>query len=497
MKKTFKTKSMSKAFILLLLLFSKTVVSQDFWEGENYKSLYSEWEKMHASKSSTEDWFKNSKYGMFIHWGLYAIPGGIWKGEKIDSMRSPHVAEWIMYAAQIPRDEYASLAKQFNPRKFNADFIARLAKDAGMKYVVITSKHHDGFSLYQSNVSSFNVVDASPFQRDIVRELYDACMKHGIDFGVYYSHNIDWMDGGDSQYSVIKEMNSKRGMETNVFGPNLWDTGQITFDEYLKNKAFPQVKEILIKFPNLTTLWYDMARYITPEQSFEFYKIAYELQPQLLVNGRVGNGFGDFDIPGDNKIPDNHENITKPWQTVGTLNNSWGYKSYDHDWKSVKELLFWLVEIVSKGGNYMLNIGPSASGEIPAESVKNLRKVGKWIKLNGEAIYDTRNWIIAHEGPTNIKMNGTESRQQKGFEIGFTSKDFWFTCKDQFVYAISLESDSKTAFIKSFNRNFTVKNVELLGSNEILCWKQEEGGLQIYLPKKLPGRFGYVVKIEI
>jgi alpha-L-fucosidase len=454
---------------------------------------------MNASKEETKELFNNSKYGMFIHWGLYSIPGGVWEGKKMEEMGRPNVAEWVQYVAKIPRDEYAKLAPRFNPTDFDADAIAKLAKDAGMKYLVVTSKHHDGFALYDSKVSEYDIMDASPFKRDIVQELYGACKKYGIDFGLYYSHNIDWMDGGDCQYSVFKEQNDKEEKKTQKFGPNLWDPSPNTFEEYLENKAYPQVKEILTKFPGMTTLWYDMARYMKPEQSAKFYKIAYDIQPQMLINERVGNDMGDFDIPGDNQIPQDHLAITKPWQTVGTLNNSWGYKSYDNDWKSVKELLFWLTEIVSKGGNYMLNIGPMASGEVPKESIENLREVGKWLAINGEAIYNTKKWRVTHEGPTDLRMDGTNERQaHKGINIEFTAQDFWFTKNGNKLFAISLENSEKNIVIKSLAKGEDkVKYLKILGADSKIKWNQTEEGLKIELPENLPSNIGYALEITL
>lgn len=463
------------------------------------EAMHSAWQEMNASKAEALEAFGDAKYGMFIHWGLYAIPAGIWEGKTMEEMGRPRVAEWIQYVAKIPRDEYAKLAGQFNPTLFDADSIAKLAKDAGMKYVVITAKHHDGFSMYDSEVSKFDIMDASPYQKDVVEALYNACQNYGIDFGIYYSHNIDWADGGDCQYAVIKAMNDAQGKKTQVFGPNLWDPSPNTFETYLAEKAMPQVKELLRKFPGMKQLWYDMARYITPEQSYAFYKIAYDEQPHMIVNERVGNGFGDFDIPGDNKIPENADAIAKPWQTVGTLNNSWGYKSYDQDWKSPKELLFWLVEIVSKGGNYMLNIGPTATGEVPDQSVRNLREVGSWLAINGDAIYGTSRWITNHEGPTRIKVDGTNARQEQQLKMDFTASDFWFTAKENRVYAISLEQKEKNILIRSFaeNQGPHVSGVKLLGSDQTVGWRQTADGLNVRLPVELPSKIGYALEISI
>jgi len=459
------------------------------------------YEEMSASKSTAKEAFNDAKYGMFIHWGLYSIPGGIWKGKKMEELKGPRVAEWIQFGAQIPRDEYAQLASQFNPQDFDANAIAKLAKDAGMKYLVITSKHHDGFAMYNSEVSEYDIIDASPYPRDIVKELYDACKRHGIDFGLYYSHNIDWMDANDcglSEYLAAGgEMHDRVKRKAGV---NTWDPSPNTFSEYLKNKSYPQVEEILTKFPDMTTLWYDYAHYVTPEQSHKFYKMAYDLQPNMLVNSRVGNGLGDFDIPGDNKIPQDHLAITKPWQTVGTTNNSWGYKSYDHDWKSVNELLFWLVEIVSKGGNYMLNIGPTSSGEVPEESIKNLLAVGEWLSINGEAIYNTRKWIVTKEGSTNLVMNGTHDRvSKKDLKFDFTSEDIWFTQKENTIYAISLQypQEREKVLIKSLNKENIgqVQSLSLLGNASKVSWKQTNDGIEVDLKNKQVSPYGYALKI--
>ncbi|MGJ8550756.1 alpha-L-fucosidase [Winogradskyella wichelsiae] len=456
------------------------------------------YEQMTASKVESKEAFNDAKYGMFIHWGLYSIPGGIWNGEKMEELRGPKVAEWIQFGAEIPRDEYAALAPQFNPTDFDADAVAKLAKDAGMKYLVITSKHHDGFAMYDSKVSEYDITDASPYPKDIVQELYDACQKYGIDFGLYYSHNIDWMDGNDSGLSeYLASGGEEHARVKRKAGVNTWDPSPNTFTEYLNNKAYPQVEEILTKFPNMTTLWYDYPHYVTPEQSHKFYKLAYDLQPNMLVNSRVGNHLGDFDIPGDNKIPNDHLAITKPWQTVGTTNNSWGYKSYDNDWKSPKELLFWLTEIVSKGGNYMLNIGPKASGEVPQQSIDNLLTVGEWLNVNGEAIYNTRKWKVTHEGPTKLNMDGTGDREKHGFVAEFTSQDFWFTQKENSIYAIAFQYPESKVLIKSLSNenDIEVKGVEFLGANSAVEWKQTKEGLEVDLNGQQIDKNGYALKI--
>ncbi|OHX63805.1 alpha-L-fucosidase [Flammeovirga pacifica] len=489
-------KTVISSLVLGVLGCSQIIKKENKEETKFHELSY---EEMTASKSKAIEDFNDAKYGMFIHWGLYSIPAGIWKGKKMEELTGPRVAEWIQYGARIPRAEYAKLADQFNPVDFDAEAIVKLAKQAGMKYIVLGAKHHDGFAMYDSKVSKFDVIDATPYSKDIIQQLYDACQKHDIGFGLYYSHNIDWMDGNDCGYAEYKttglEMNKKAQRK---MGVNSWDPSPNTFSEYLDNKAYPQVKELLTKFPNMKMLWYDMGHYVTPEQSHKFYKIAYDLQPNLLINSRVGNGLGDFDIPGDNKIPKVHLAITKPWQTVGTTNNSWGYKSYDNDWKSVKELLFWVTEIVSKGGNYMLNIGPKASGEVPQQSVENLLAVGEWLKVNGEAIYDTDKWTVTHEGPTNLEMNGTVARAKKEMKIEFTSEDFWYTKKGNSLYAIALEYPKEKILLKSVvGEVATVESVTMLGHDKPLTWRQTKEGLVVNLDNTVINSNGYALKINL
>lgn len=457
-----------------------------------------EWQKMHASKRDALQSFKESRFGMFIHWGLYAIPGGIWNGKKMEEMGVPNVAEWIQLVAKIPRNEYAKLASQFNPVRFDADAIALLAKQAGMKYIVITAKHHDGFAMYHSKVSLFNIVDATPFKRDILRELYQACKKHGLDFGLYYSHNIDWADGSDAQYHKTKVINDSKGLITDAFGANLWDPSSNSFENYLDKKAIPQVEELLNSFPDLKSVWFDMPGLMKPAQSFRFYKTVYNKQPKTLITQRIGNNLGDYDIPGDNKIPGKEDKFSLPWETVGTLNNSWGYKSYDNDWKSPQELLYWLLEIASKGGNYLLNIGPGPDGSVAKQAVLNLQETGKWMQVNGEAIYGTSRWTINHEGPANLSINDTEQRQREGFKLAITSEDFWFTCTKKTVYAMALKvPENGNVKIKSLNSaKGQIKNVELLGYGNIE-FDQRGDGLYFRLPSSPSYFHGYGVKITL
>jgi alpha-L-fucosidase len=335
-----------------------------------------------ASQDAKMQWFREAKFGLFIHWGLYAVPAGEWKGQPIAG-----IGEWIMNRAKIPVKEYEQLAGQFNPVKFDAEQWVRMAQDAGMKYIVITSKHHDGFAMYRSAVSKYNIFDATPFHRDPLKELALACARHKIRFGFYYSQAQDWH-------------------EPNGAG-NTWDFGpddKKDFDQYLRSKAEPQVKELLTNYGPVCLIWFDTPRMMnTGDRAQRFIDIVHQLQPATLIDGRLGAA-GDYRSMGDNAIP--NAVVEGDWEVPATLNHTWGYKKDDNDWKSPEDLTFKLVDIVSKGGNYLLNVGPTAEGVIPQTSQDNLRAVGRWLKVNGEAIYGA--------GPTPFgdELGATDSTRQ-------------------------------------------------------------------------------------
>jgi alpha-L-fucosidase len=315
-----------------------------------------------AAREARLAWFRDAKFGLFIHWGLYALPAGEWNGRTV-----PGLGEWIMNRAQIPVREYEPLASRFNPVKFNPDEWVQLAQDAGMKYIVITSKHHDGFAMFHSKASAYNIVDATPFKRDILKELADACQRRGMRLGFYYSQAQDWH-------------------EPNGAG-NTWDFGPDDtkdYDRYLRSKAEPQVRELLSGYGPVALVWFDTPRMMTPERSQRFTDIVRSLQPATLIDGRLG-AEGDYRSTGDNVVPD--AAMGEAWETPATVNHTWGYRKDDQDWKSPGTIAFKLVDIVSKGGNYLLNVGPTAEGVIPQPSQDNLRAVGRWLKVNSEAVY--------------------------------------------------------------------------------------------------------------
>jgi len=321
------------------------------------------------------EWWREAKFGMFIHWGLYAVPAGEWNGEKTGGY-----SEWIMHKKRIPVKEYEQLAEQFNPVKFNAEEWVKLAKDAGMKYMVITSKHHDGFAMYHSKVSPYNVVDATPFKRDPIKELAEACRKEGIKFGCYYSIDRDW------HHPDAFCANQGEG--------NTWDypdDSKKDFNKYLKVKALPQVREILTQYGPLGIIWFDGVGTKTAEQNEEIIAMVRDLQPYCLINSRLGDWksfkWGDYRSMDDNKVA--NELLPYGWENPGTINKTYGYSKNDQRWKSTKTLIRMLVDIASKGGNYLLNVGPTGEGVIPQPSVERLRAMGKWLEKNGEIIYGT------------------------------------------------------------------------------------------------------------
>jgi alpha-L-fucosidase len=318
-----------------------------------------------AEKDARLKWWREARFGLFIHWGVYSVPAGTYKGKKIGG-----IGEWIMHSGKIPVAEYREFARRFDPVKYDPEAWVLLAKEAGMKYIVITSKHHDGFALFDSKASDWNVVKATPYGKDLLKPLAEACRKHGMKLGFYYSQAQDWNNPGGAAYG------------------GHWDKAQDgSMDDYIRKVAAPQVREILTNYPDLAILWWDTPCDMTKERADMLLPLI-RLRPGIIVNNRLGGGY-----PGDSDTPEQEIPATgmpgRDWETCMTMNDTWGYKSYDDNWKSVETLVRNLVDIASKGGNYLLNVGPTSEGLIPGPSVERLKAVGRWMKTNGEAIYAT------------------------------------------------------------------------------------------------------------
>jgi alpha-L-fucosidase len=306
--------------------------------------------------------FDESNYGMFIHWGLYSNLGGRWKDQTFYG-----IGEWIMRQMKIPPQEYQALAEDFNPAQFDAEEIVRTAKAAGMKYIIITSKHHEGFAMFDSE-HPFNIVDATPFARDPMEELAHACRAADLGFGFYYSHNQDWTSPG-----------AHGGPKHNADGSGA------SFERYFREKCYPQVKEICTNYGPLSFVWFDTPGSMPKEFVLELVDLVRETQPDAMLCSRVGHGMGDYLSLGDMEVPmRNHEGL---WETCDTTNDSWSYAWYDQNWKDAKTILHRLVATVGRGGSYLLNVGPDGTGRIPAPAAAYLVESGEWLMAYPHVVY--------------------------------------------------------------------------------------------------------------
>ena len=406
---------------------------------------------------SKMEWFREAKYGLFIHWGIYSIPGGEWKGQP-----APHGSEWIMKNMKIPFAEYKELAKQFNPQSFDPYYYVQNAKKWGMKYLTFTAKHHDGFAMYDSKVSDYNVMN-TPYGKDIVRQLADACEKEGLTFCLYYSQMQDWEDPDGNG--------------------NNWDfdPAKKDFKRYFYNKCLPQVKELLTNYGKIGMIWFDTPYDMPKDLCEELADTVRECQPDCLINGRIGYGLGDFREVADNTIP--VLSRSDVWESPMTMNSSWGYIKRDKSSKSAADVLQNLVRIVGKGGNLLLNLGPDENGLSPKVCTDALDVAGEWLDRYGDSIF----------GTTNIP-NFPYLLTWGDLTYSATRKTLYFHVKKypEFPYRILLTGlETK------------VRSVKLMADGSDLKYSQsyepgrDEHRLYIFLPEVCPDADDTVVAVEL
>ncbi len=407
-------------------------------------------------------WWKHDKFGLFVHFGLYAIPGR---------------GEWVMWAEKIPVENYKEYAQEFDPVNYNPDELVKLAKEAGMKYIVITAKHHDGFALFDSKVTDWDVIDATPYGKDLLKPLVEACKKYGMKIGFYYSQAQDWTHSGGSVYDA------GAGAPSDALSCNgQWDEAQKgNMDKYIDNIAVPQVRELLTNYGDIDIFWWDTPYGMNPARADKLYSLL-GLQPHIVFNDRLG-GNRDAHLPwrkADFGTPEGHvpgSVLDYNWETCQTMNGSWGFKKNDTIWKSSTTLTRELIEIASKGGNYLLNVGPEPNGSIPQASIERLQRVGQWMKLNGKAIYGT-----------------TATPFTTNFEWGRCTKSINGSKTTLYLHIFELPEDGKL-FLPGLRNK--VNSVKLLATDVAIECNSVWDGVVISVPKDSLDPIATVVAVEL
>jgi len=423
-----------------------------------------------AQRDARMAWWREAKFGMFIHWGVYSVPAGYYQGKPV-----PGIGEWIMNKGKIPMAEYQQFAKQFDPTNFDADAWVKTAKDAGMRYIVITSKHHDGFAMFPSKASPWNIYDATPWHQDPLRELAAACHKYGIKLGFYYSQAQDWNNGGAA-------------------AGGKWDPAQQhDMDDYIDHIAVPQVRELLSNYgPDVpAVIWWDTPRDMNKERAQKLYDAVESLRPDVIMNNRLGGGYkGDTETP-EQKIPAQGF-PGRDWETCMTINNTWGYKRDDTHWKNAETLIRNLCDIASKGGNYLLNVGPDSTGLMPQPEVDRLEQVGKWMDVNGEAIYGTKATPFGEE--LGQPVNATDGYGHATMVSSGT--DWRCATKPGKIYVMIFHWPATGKF-ELPGLESKVTKAWLLADHQPLTFNQTDAGVTLDLPAAAPDPIASVICVEI
>ncbi len=423
-------------------------------------------------------WFTDAKFGLFVHWGLYSQTAGYWRGVPAKG------GEHFMLYERIFLKDYAKIADDFNPVNYDAEKWVKLAKYAGMKYVVLTTKHHEGFAMYDSKVSDYNIVARTPFKRDPLKELAEACKKEGIKLGLYYSLGRDWED---------PDVPTK-----NCWRSNIWDyprEDQKVLQRYLDRKVYPQLKELLTNYGDIAIMWFDTEELMSKEQSEAVAKYVHELQPNCIINDRVGNDCGDFSTEEQGLTT---EINAKPWELCLTMGGSWGYNVHDVKYKTPETVIRYFTDVVSKGGNTLLNCAPSGKGEFSPLSYPIFEAFHVWMEENGEAVYGVRPWREFGEVYKGIVSKEVFDKDAYNRLPKDNIPDFRFSTKDNNVYVFVRGINDQKYTVTSFKPTDKVKKITLLGSNKKVSWKQTVAGLEVTVPAPDPDNVPvYVLKAEL
>jgi len=424
-------------------------------------------------------WWREARFGMFIHWGPYAVWGGVYHGNE----QKRGGAEWIMNRCKIPVAEYQQVASTFNPVKYDPESWVLLAKEAGMKYIVITAKHHDGFAMFKSNASKFNIADFTPYKKDVLEALAKACKKYNMKLGFYYSQAQDWNNpGGAVARKVAKEgWENPDSAKIDAFtaaNKGHWDPAQLTstMDEYIDRVAIPQVKELMTNYGEVAVLWWDTPTNMTDENATKLQALL-KLQPNIITNDRLKrpNFPGDTGTP-EQKIPGANELDGRDWETCMTMNGTWGFRTNDDKWKSPETLIRNLCDIDSKGGNYLLNVGPDPLGQIPQPSIERLKAVGAWMKVNGEAIY------ASHASPIGTLSWGRCTKKEANGDTVLYFEVFEWPKDGKLVVP---------------GMNNPITSASVLAGGKALKTRTSANGLEIQVPENAPDAIASVIKVIV